>query len=95
MFVGGSLINHGGQNPLEPAKLGCKIVHGPYVANFMEIYSKLSSMGISRMFKNYNLGIKMIENSIKKKEFALENKKLIKYGKKILNLTYLKITKFI
>ena len=95
VFVGGSLINRGGQNPLEPAKLGCRIMHGPYVANFMEIYSKLSSMGISRMFKNYNLGIKMIENSIKKKEFALENKKLIKYGKKILNLTYLKITKFI
>ena len=95
VFVGGSLINHGGQNPLEPAKLGCRIVHGPYVANFMEIYSKLSSMGISRMFKNYNLGIKMIENSIKKKQFALENKKLIKYGKKILNLTYLKIIKSI
>mgnify|MGYP001192178439 FL=1 len=37
----------------------------------------------------------LFENSIKKKEFALENKKLIKYGKKILNLTYLKITKFI
>ena len=45
--------------------------------------------------KNYNLGIKMIENSIKKKQFALENKKLIKYGKKILNLTYLKIIKSI
>ncbi len=37
----------------------------------------------------------VVENSIKKKEFALENKKLIKYGKKILNLTYLKIAKFI
>ena len=57
MFVGGSLINHGGQNPLEPAKLGCRIVHGPYVANFMEIYSKLSSMGISLKINNFKTTI--------------------------------------
>jgi 3-deoxy-D-manno-octulosonic-acid transferase len=29
VFVGGSLIRHGGQNPVEAAKLGAAILHGP------------------------------------------------------------------
>ncbi len=41
VFVGGSLIRHGGQNPIEPAKLGAAILHGPHVANFAEIYAAL------------------------------------------------------
>ena len=35
-LVGGSLVPHGGQNPLEPARLGCAIVHGPHMANFAD-----------------------------------------------------------
>ncbi len=95
VFVGGSLINHGGQNPLEPAKLGCKIIHGPSVTNFKEIYKKLSSMSISNMFKSYNDGINIINKSINKNQIVFENRKLIKYGEKILNLIYFKIIKFI
>ena len=41
VFLGGSLIKHGGQNPLEAARLGCKILHGKYIYNFLEIYSEL------------------------------------------------------
>jgi 3-deoxy-D-manno-octulosonic-acid transferase len=33
-FVGGSLVAHGGQNLLEPARLGCAVIHGPHMANF-------------------------------------------------------------
>ena len=33
-FVGGSLVPHGGHNPLEPARLDCAIIHGPHMANF-------------------------------------------------------------
>ena len=33
-FVGGSLVPHGGQNLLEPARLDCAILHGPHMANF-------------------------------------------------------------
>ena len=36
VFLGGSLIKHGGQNPLEAARYGCKILHGPNVWNFMK-----------------------------------------------------------
>jgi 3-deoxy-D-manno-octulosonic-acid transferase len=42
VFMGGSLIRHGGQNPIEPAKLDSAILHGPHVGNFTSIYSQLN-----------------------------------------------------
>ena len=95
VFMGGSLIKHGGQNPLEAAKLGCKIIHGPNIMNFSEIYKKLSFLGISKMFNNYNKGTRLINKSVNKRRLVFENKKLMKYGKKILNLTHQEILKFI
>jgi 3-deoxy-D-manno-octulosonic-acid transferase len=41
VFMGGSLIAHGGQNPIEAIKLGAAILHGPSVSNFAEIYAAL------------------------------------------------------
>ena len=41
VFMGGSLVRHGGQNPIEAAKLGAAILHGPHVWNFNEIYGAL------------------------------------------------------
>jgi 3-deoxy-D-manno-octulosonic-acid transferase len=43
VFMGGSLIRHGGQNPIEAAKLGAAILHGPHVDNFAEIYAALDA----------------------------------------------------
>ena len=43
VFVGGSLVEHGGQNPIEPAKLGAAILHGPHVWNFADIYEALDA----------------------------------------------------
>ena len=43
VFMGGSLVEHGGQNPIEPAKLGAAILHGPHVWNFAEIYAALDT----------------------------------------------------
>ncbi len=43
VFIGGSLVNHGGQNPIEAAKLGAAILHGPHVFNFAEIYEALDA----------------------------------------------------
>jgi 3-deoxy-D-manno-octulosonic-acid transferase len=43
VFIGGSLIPHGGQNPIEAAKLGAAILHGPHVGNFAEIYAALDA----------------------------------------------------
>ncbi|PLW75045.1 3-deoxy-D-manno-octulosonic acid transferase [Cohaesibacter celericrescens] len=44
-FVGGSLVSHGGQNPIEPARLGCAILHGPHTHNFKDIYEALDASG--------------------------------------------------
>ena len=38
----------GGQNPIEAAKLGCKIYHGPFTYNFREIYNQLKKLNISK-----------------------------------------------
>jgi 3-deoxy-D-manno-octulosonic-acid transferase len=43
VFVGGSLARHGGQNPVEPIKLGAAVLHGPHVWNFAEIYDALDA----------------------------------------------------
>lgn len=40
-FVGGSLVDHGGQNPIEPISLGTAILHGPHTHNFSEVYGIL------------------------------------------------------
>ena len=57
VFIGKSTIerlkNEGGQNPIDAAKLGCKIYHGPYVYNFKEIYDFLEKNKISRKVNNY------------------------------------------
>jgi 3-deoxy-D-manno-octulosonic-acid transferase len=44
-FIGGSLVEHGGQNPIEAAKLGSAILHGPHVWNFREVYAALDAAG--------------------------------------------------
>lgn len=42
VFVGGSLVRHGGQTPIEPAKLDSAILHGPHVSNFATVYRELN-----------------------------------------------------
>lgn len=41
VFMGGSLASHGGQNPIEPIRLGAAVMHGPHVWNFGELYATL------------------------------------------------------
>lgn len=45
VFMGGSLVPHGGQNPIEPAKLGAAILHGPHVHNFSDVYAAIDRAG--------------------------------------------------
>ena len=63
VFLGGSIINHGGQNPLEAAKEGCSVFHGPHIHNFSEIYEFLDNNGISTLVKNqHELATSLILN---------------------------------
>ncbi len=48
VFVGGSLEPHGGQNPLEPARLGAALAFGPSMDNFAELARDLESAGAAR-----------------------------------------------
>jgi len=52
VFMGGSLVEHGGQNPVEAAKLGAPIVHGPHVFNFIDVYDALDAAGGARKADN-------------------------------------------
>ena len=45
VFMGGSLVPHGGQNPIEAIKLDAAIVHGPHVFNFPDVYDALDRAG--------------------------------------------------
>lgn len=49
VFVGGSLVPHGGQNPIEAVKLGASVVHGPHVFNFSDVYEALDKAGGARL----------------------------------------------
>jgi 3-deoxy-D-manno-octulosonic-acid transferase len=44
-YVGGSLVPRGGQNPLEPARLGLPVAFGPDMGNFAEIAAMLRAAG--------------------------------------------------
>lgn len=51
-FVGGSLVNLGGHNVLEPAALGRIVLHGPYMGNFAEIMENLHNLDAAYEVKN-------------------------------------------
>ena len=48
IFIGGSLIPKGGQNLLEPAKLGCAIVCGPHMTNFLRVTEEMGRVDALR-----------------------------------------------
>jgi 3-deoxy-D-manno-octulosonic-acid transferase len=52
VFMGGSLVPHGGQNPLEPARLGCAVLSGPYIGNFQAVYHALSKAQACQILAN-------------------------------------------
>jgi len=47
-FIGGSLVPHGGHNPLEPARLGRPVLFGPHMANFSAAAGRLVAAGAAR-----------------------------------------------
>ena len=51
-FVGGSLTEKGGHNPLEPARLGGAILHGPHTFNFVDTYAEMRGNGGAALVRN-------------------------------------------
>jgi 3-deoxy-D-manno-octulosonic-acid transferase len=55
--VGGSLIERGGHNPLEPAAWGMPVITGPHVFNFETVYRQLEEHhGLVRVSDSAGLG---------------------------------------
>ena len=92
-----SLIKDSGQNPIEPARLGCKIFHGPYVSNFSEIYKYFNELGISKEVNSSNeLSLSLVEEFKDNKPKNLEIiEKIETYGQNILNNVTQEIKKYI
>ena len=94
-FLGGSLIPHGGQNPLEPAREGNYILYGPHIENFKEVYKVLEKLKITTRVNS----IKNMKSVVRQKINFLQrnkvNKKLKYLGDKILNKNLYEIKKFI
>ena len=94
IFLGGSLIEHGGQNPLEATRYGCKVLHGPNVSNFREIYKFLNKKKLSKKISNQDQLINCVIkyfNSKNNSKKIIEDLHLI--GMEILNKTYKEINK--
>jgi len=85
VFLGGSLVEHGGQNPLEAVRYNCNILHGPNVSNFNEIYKFLYNQKISKKVINLNQTINILDKLFNSKKSQKNIKdKINKIGQKIL-----------
>ena len=90
-FIGGSLVNHGGQNPIEPARFGLSIIHGPNVRNFKDIFALFAQKKISYQVNNQNQLLKISNQLLtKKNKIKLD---LQKIGDSILKKSVIEINK--
>ena len=87
VFLGGSLISHGGQNPIEASRLGCKIFHGPHINNFSEIYALLKSLMVSNEVNSQNELCQALVNDFENKnqETSQIINKINSHGETVLN----------
>lgn len=101
VFMGKSTVRKlkfdSGQNPIEAAKLNCKIYHGPYVSNFEELYQILKENKISQKILDYeelakNLTLDL-EKSYEKKNINVNS--IEKLSNKVLANTINSVNKFL
>ena len=78
VFIGKSIIKNlakdSGQNPIDAAKLNCKIYHGPYVSNFEEIYKILNSNKISKEIYDFTELSNFLNNDLNNFQKEIKNK---------------------
>ena len=96
VFIGKSLTNKGGQNPLEAARHNCKIIHGPNISNFKEVYEMLDKKKLAKkIHSSYQLQKALSIYLSKKVINKSSNKKLYKLGNQILNDYYIELIKLL
>jgi len=95
-IMGKSIYSKGGQNPLEAARFGNRIIHGPHVENFVEVYNFLKKQGISRKISSSTSLEKLVIKFDRKKNYSKQIIKKLSYtGNKILLNNEKEISKYI
>ncbi len=101
VFIGKSMIlklkDQGGQNPIEAAKLECKIYHGPYVYNFEDIYKSLENNNISKKINSVRELSEFLAIDLEnpQKKYNKNNNLINKLGQKTLADTMILINNFL
>ncbi len=99
VFMGGSLVDHGGQNFLEAASLGKSIIVGPYMYNFIDETEEFLKNNSMIMVKNSKSLKHVFERLLKSKQrrdlFGDNAKKLLQKKTKVLDDYYSMIKKYI
>jgi 3-deoxy-D-manno-octulosonic-acid transferase len=95
IFIGGSLISHGGQNPIEVAYNNSLIFHGPYIHNFTEIYNFLNKENVSFEVKSVKELIDHLDKNINAHQSNNIKEKIIIMGNEILSKTIKKLDQYI
>jgi 3-deoxy-D-manno-octulosonic-acid transferase len=95
VFIGGSLVNHGGQNPIEVAYNNALIFHGPHVHNFSEIYDFLNKENIAFKINSEAELIDQLKEKFNNYQINNIKEKLIKIGDEILSSTIKRLDQYI
>lgn len=85
VFMGGSLIKHGGQNPIEPASCGKPIVFGPHMFNFTEVVRLFLDNNAAICVKDadelHNCLNELLTSKEKRDNLGLQAKEIVKQNK--------------
>ena len=88
VFVGGSLIEKGGHNFLEPASFGKCIIVGPNTDNFsLEAEELLKANGLIQVTDSHELGVKlihMLNNDAERIQYGKNAQEFINAKKEVL-----------
>jgi 3-deoxy-D-manno-octulosonic-acid transferase len=95
VFIGGSLVKHGGQNPIEVAYNNSLIFHGPHVYNFTEIYNFLNKENIAYKINSGAELTEQLKEKINDYQKTNTKEKIIKIGDEILSSTIKELDQYI
>ncbi len=92
VFVGGSLVPHGGQNPFEPAMLDCAILYGSHMDNFCEFCQELeracAAMPVADETKLQEILEKLLRDQDARTELAQTALEVVEHNKDVLDRIY-------
>jgi len=86
IFIGGSFVNHGGQNPIEASYYGKLIHHGKFIQNFTDVYSILKKSHITKLVKSPQELVRHIQKNYDKPKKLSKKNRLYKLNLKSQNI---------